>query len=68
MKENHNKLELIPRLEKYIQYILEMLIKIPRTEKFSIGNEYKSSMYKTMEYVKEIIGINRILAIRTIFR
>ena len=51
MRENNKKLELIPKLEKYIQYILEMLIKIPRTEKFSIGNEYKSSMYKTMQYV-----------------
>ena len=31
-KEN-NILSLIPKAEKYIQYIIEMIIKIPRTEK-----------------------------------
>lgn len=50
-KENNKKLELIPKLEKYIQYMLEVILKLPRTEKFSIGNEYKTSMYKTISYV-----------------
>ena len=40
------KLVLIPKAEKYIEYIIELIIKLPRTEKFSIGNEYKESMYK----------------------
>ena len=44
-KEN-NILSLIPKAEKYIQYIIEMIIKIPRTEKYSIGTEYKLSIYK----------------------
>ena len=35
------KLVLIPKAEKYIEYIIELIIKLPRTEKFSIGNEYK---------------------------
>lgn len=47
----NKRLEIIPKLEKYIQYIIEIILKIPRTEKFSIGNEYKESMYKTLEYV-----------------
>lgn len=51
MKEDNKRLELIPKMERYIQYILEMLIKLPRTEKFSIGNEYKTSMYKTINYI-----------------
>lgn len=51
MKENNKKLELIPKLEKYIQYMIEVIIKLPRTEKFNIGNEYKASMYKTIQYV-----------------
>ena len=53
MKENHKnkKLEIIPKLEKYIQYMLEIILKLPRTEKFSIGTEYKASMYKTLNYV-----------------
>ena len=49
-KEN-KKLELIPKLEKYVQYMLEVIFKLPRIEKFSIGNEYKTSMYKTINYV-----------------
>ena len=51
MKENNKKLELIPKLEKYVQYMLEIIFKLPRIEKFSIGNEYKNSMYKTLSYV-----------------
>ena len=36
-------------MEKYVEYVLCMLLKIPRTEKYSIGNEYKLSMYKMLE-------------------
>ena len=58
-KEN-NSLILIPKIEKYIEYILNMIVKIPRTEKYSIGNEYKTSMYKMMEntmYLNKISNI-----------
>ena len=41
---------LIPKIEKYIEYILTILIKLPRTEKFSIGNEIKTSMYEMLKY------------------
>lgn len=53
MAENNKnkKLEIIPKLEKYIQYMLEIILKLPRIEKFSIGTEYKTSMYKTLNYV-----------------
>lgn len=57
MVKSDNKLLLIPKIEKYIQYMLETLIKLPRTEKFSIGNEYKTSMYKMLEntmYISKI--------------
>ena len=51
-KEQENrKLSLIPKTEDYIEYVIVMLIKIPRTEKFSIGNEYKQSMYKMLENI-----------------
>lgn len=50
-KNSNKKLELIPKLEKYVQYMLEIILKLPRIEKFSIGNEYKISMYKTINYV-----------------
>ena len=44
-------LQLIPKTENYIQYMLEILFKIPRTEKFNIGNEYKKSMYEMLENI-----------------
>lgn len=49
MGEIKRELTLIPKSEKYIQYMLEVIIKLPRVEKFSIGNEYKTSMYKMLE-------------------
>ena len=45
------ELQLIPKYEKYVEYILNLLLKLPRREKFSIGNEYKSSMYQTLENI-----------------
>lgn len=42
MKEN--SLQLIPKYERYIQYMLEIILKLPRIEKFNIGNEFKNSM------------------------
>jgi len=53
----NNKLILIPKTEKYIQYILEVIIKMPRTEKFSIGTEYKTAMYKMLN---DILMLNKI--------
>ena len=51
------QLILIPKIEKYIEYILNMLLKLPRTEKYSIGNEYKISTYNLL---KNAIYINKI--------
>ena len=56
-KENENKLSLIPKTEKYIEYILNVIFKLPRTEKFSIGTEYKTSMYKMLN---QIMYVNKI--------
>ena len=42
---------LIPKIEKYIEYMLNVILKIPRTEKFNIGNEYKKSMYEMLENI-----------------
>ena len=51
------ELILIPKYEKYMQYIIEAITKMRRTEKFNIGNEYKTIMYKTLE---NILYINKI--------
>lgn len=56
-KVNSEQLKLIPKIEEYIQYMLEMLLKIPRVEKFNIGNEYKKSIYQMLE---DVMYINKI--------
>ena len=50
-KKVTSSLVLIPKAERYIQYMIEVIIKMPRTEKFSIGVEYKQSMYKMLELI-----------------
>ena len=54
---NKEELILIPKYEKYMQYMIEVIIKMPRTEKFNIGNEFKTVMYKMLE---NILYINKI--------
>ena len=56
-EEKENKLKLIPKAEIYVEYIINLIIKLPRTEKFSIGTEYKQSLYKMLE---EIMYLNKI--------
>ena len=46
-----NELVIIPKIEAYIEYMLTILIKLPRTEKFSIGTEIKTSMYEMLKYI-----------------
>ena len=55
--KTRNELILIPKYERYMQYMIEIIIKIPRTEKFNIGNEFKNIMYKSLE---NILYINKI--------
>ena len=58
---------LIPKIEKYIEYMLNVILKIPRTEKFNIGNEYKISMYKVLINVVYINKVgNRLEYLNTI--
>lgn len=57
-ESDNNKLILIPKIEKYIEYMINLIIKLPRTEKYSIGNEYKLSMYQMLENVLYISKSN----------
>ena len=52
-------LKLIPKYESYMQYMIEVIIKLPRTEKFNIGSEYKKSMYETIENILYIEKIDQ---------
>lgn len=45
------KLQLIPVYEDYIEYMIKLIMLLPRTEKYSIGTEYKQSMYSTLEEI-----------------
>ena len=51
LETQKKELVLIPKTEKYVKYMLQLLLKIPRTEKYSIGTEYKQSMYKMLEHI-----------------
>lgn len=53
------QLILIPKIEDYVEYMMYVIMKLPRTEKFSIGNEYKTSMYQMMEKVFYLNKLNR---------
>lgn len=55
MKEN--ELKLIPVYEQYMEYVIQMLIKLPRTEKFSIGTDFKQILYETLEDIMIISKI-----------
>ena len=56
MKQD-NELKLIPFYEQYMEYMIQLLIKLPRTEKFSIGTEFKQVMYSCLE---DIMYLNKI--------
>lgn len=51
MERKPNNLFIIPKIEKYIEYMLTILLKLPRTEKFSIGTEIKTSMYEILKNI-----------------
>lgn len=62
MKEENienKQLILIPKIEDYIEYMLNVIIKLPRTEKFNIGNEYKLSLYRMIYNTLYLNKINR---------
>ena len=49
-EKKSKELTLIPKYEFYMEYMLEViLLHLPRTEKFSIGTEFKSVMYDTFK-------------------
>lgn len=64
------ELVLIPKYECYMEYMLEnVLLKLPRTEKFSIGTEFKSVMYDTFKsimYIEKIMAKDRLFLLNRI--
>lgn len=48
--QSSGTLILIPKIEDYIKYTFQMIVKIPRVEKFNIGSEVKTSALRMLEY------------------
>lgn len=48
---NSNILYMIPKMEKHIDYILGVILKLPRTEKFNIGGEMKCIVYDSLRNI-----------------
>ena len=46
--KSSGNLILIPKLEDYVRYTFQILVKIPRVEKFNIGSELKTSSLKML--------------------
>ena len=55
----NNSFLLIPKYENYIYYMLKIIFKIPKTERFNIGNEFKNSMYQALENILFIEKIEK---------
>lgn len=55
--KKENELKLIPFYEEYMLYIIPLLNYLPRTEKFSIGTDFKQVMYSCLE---DILFINKL--------
>jgi len=51
LERKDNRLVIIVKIEKYIKYMIIILMKLPRTEKFSIGTEIKTSMYSMLRNI-----------------
>ena len=57
-EKQNSSLKLIPKFDIYMEYMLKIvLISLPRTEKFSIGSEYKTLMYDT---IRNILYVDKI--------
>lgn len=51
------ELKLIPVYEQYMGYMIKLIMILPRTEKYSIGTEYKQIMYSCLE---DILFISKV--------
>lgn len=50
MKAN-NILYMLPKMERHIEYVLGVVLKLPRVEKFNIGQEMKNVVYDTLKNI-----------------
>lgn len=56
-KVKQDILYMLPKMERHIEYVLGVVLKLPRTEKFNIGQEMKMVVYDTL---KNILYLSKI--------
>ena len=56
-KSKQDVLYMLPKIERHIEYVLGVVLKLPRIEKFNIGQEMKLVVYDTL---KEILYLSKI--------
>jgi hypothetical protein len=54
---DNKSLILIPKCEIYIEYMINVLNKLPRIEKFNIGNNFKCVMY---EMIGNVVYLSKV--------
>ena len=50
-KSKQDILYMLPKMERHIEYVLKVALKLPRTEKFNIGQEMKCVVYDTLKNI-----------------
>ncbi|MDD2628260.1 MAG: four helix bundle protein [Clostridia bacterium] len=45
------QLKLIPKIEQFVEHMYLVILKLPRTEKFNIGQDFKSVMHRCLEHI-----------------
>ena len=56
-KSKQDVLYMLPKIERHIEYVLGVVLKLPRIEKFNIGQEMKLVVYDTL---KNILYLSKI--------
>ncbi len=51
MASRANVLQLIPKYERFVEYSIELVIKIPKVAKFNIGNRYINNILDTLKNI-----------------
>ena len=49
--KDRNILYMIPKIEKHIEYVLAVVLKLPRVEKFNIDEEMKYIVYDSLRNI-----------------
>ncbi len=57
-KSKQDILYMLPKMERHIEYVLGVVLKLPRIEKFNIGQEMKLVVYDTLKNILYLSKVN----------